>query len=108
LRKTLLLTAILAVCLTATGCFAPGFYGGLYVDVKEPRDAAAYYGATTTTGTKVGEASYTNILNLIVTGDASLESAMKRAGITKVHHIDHQVTSILGLFSTYKLLVYGE
>jgi hypothetical protein len=26
----------------------------------------------------------------------------------KVHHIDQQVTNILGIIATYKIIVYGE
>lgn len=100
MKKALLLTAILAVCLTATGCF--------YAAIKMPQPAVAYYGPTSTTASKMGEASWTNILGIIATGDASIDAAMKKAGISKVHHIDQSVTNILGLFSTYTTVVYGE
>jgi hypothetical protein len=33
---------------------------------------------------------------------------MENGGITKVHHIDQQITNILGVVATYKIIVYGE
>jgi hypothetical protein len=57
---------------------------------------------------KKGEASFTSILGILATGDASLKEAMERGGITKIHHIDQQVTNILGIIATYKVIVYGE
>lgn len=110
MRKVLLWGIIPIVCLTVlTGCI-PGFYtvGGLYTAVKTPAAAVAYYGPTATQAAKVSRATATNILGIIATGDASLEAAMKQGGITKVHHVDQEVTSILGLWSTYTIIVYGE
>lgn len=59
-------------------------------------------------GTKVGTASASNLLGLAVTGDASIEEAARRAGIRRISHVDSRKTSILGLFSTYTIYVYGE
>ena len=70
--------------------------------------AAAYYGPTATTQARVGEASMQSILGIITTGDASIQRAMQVGGITNVHHIDTQMTNILGIIATYKVIVYGE
>ncbi len=131
MKKALLLEIIPIVCLTMmTGCI-PGFYtvGTLYTSVKTPAGAVAYYGPTANQAAKVSKVTATRILIPIplfiltktnsrvpkfkkiveiFTGDASLEAAMKQVGITKVHHIDQEVTSILGLWSTYTIYVYGE
>lgn len=114
MKKALLLGIIPLVCLTMmTGCI-PGFYTvgtlyTLYTSVKTPASAVAYYGPQATSNAKVAKVTATNILNgLIATGDASLEAAMRKSGIKKVHHIDQEVTSILGLWSTYTIYVYGE
>ncbi|NPV14612.1 hypothetical protein HPY86_06740 [candidate division WOR-3 bacterium] len=110
MKKALLLGIIPLVCLTMmTGCI-PGFYtvGTLYTSVKTPASAVAYYGPQATSNAKVAKVTATNILGLIATGDASLEAAMRESGIKKVHHIDQEVTSILGLWSTYTIYVYGE
>lgn len=110
MKKVLLLGILPIVCLTMmTGCL-PGFYtvGTLYTSVKTPASAIAYYGPQATTNAKVSKVTATNILGLIATGDASLEAAMREAGIKKIHHVDQEVTSILGLWSTYTIIVYGE
>lgn len=57
---------------------------------------------------KVGEAQAINVLGIIAIGDASVKTAMGQAGITKIHHADMHVHSLLWLFSEIKLKVYGE
>lgn len=59
--------------------------------------------------TKVGTAKISTIFGLIVVGDASIETACKNAGITKIHHIDQQFSaSLFGLGRTYTVYVYGD
>ena len=41
-------------------------------------------------------------------GDASIEAAMKNGDITRVHHVDYEIKSILGLFTEYTTIVVGE
>lgn len=82
--------------------------GPIYESTKIPGAPIAYYGPAGSTDLKVAKVTFTNILGLIVTGDASLETAMRKAGIQKVHHITQEVNNILGLWSTYTLYVYGE
>jgi hypothetical protein len=45
---------------------------------------------------------------LIATGDASIDSAAKSAGIKTIHHVDYQSKSILGLYAEFTVIVYGE
>jgi uncharacterized protein YceK len=77
--------------------------GTIYTDVKAPVTATSNANST-----KVGTAEATSILGLVATGDASIEAAAKSAGISKIHHIDEECMSILGLFAKYKIFVYGE
>jgi hypothetical protein len=49
-----------------------------------------------------------NALGLIAMGDASLETAAMAGGITKITHVDHDSFSVLFLFSSYTITVYGE
>lgn len=78
-------------------------YGSLYTNAVEPGTATS-----NTVGTKVGTAQATNILGLLVTGDASIQTAARNAGIKKISHIDVKKSSILGLFATSTVYVYGE
>ena len=59
-------------------------------------------------GNKVGTSSASNVLGLIAVGNASAQKAAKDAGITKISHVDVQQTNVLGIFSTYKTVVYGD
>jgi hypothetical protein len=58
--------------------------------------------------TKVGTSTCTSVLTLFAWGDASIDAAMKNRGITKVHHVDWDVSNVLGIIGTYKVTVYGE
>ena len=59
-------------------------------------------------GTKVGTVKNTNLFNLVVIGDASVNKAAKMAGITKISHVDVKTTSVLAIFCTRTYYVYGE
>jgi hypothetical protein len=98
------LAAFVAVTLL-TGCavsMSPTT-GFLYSDVKGPLVATSNAGSS-----KVGTAICTSILGLVSTGDASIETAMKAGGITKIHHVDYHSTGILGIYATFTVTVYGE
>jgi len=112
MKRLVVTTVLAALCVTMmTGCgamIAMGGGGTLYQDTKTPMNDVSYWGPSTGSMTKKGEASYSSILGILATGDASLKEAMDRGGITKIHHIDQQVTNILGIIATYKVIVYGE
>lgn len=69
-------------------------------------------GATTATsntmGSKVGESCAVSYLGLIGLGDASVSTAAKTAGITKVSAVDSRNTSILGVIAKNCTVVTGE
>ena len=56
---------------------------------------------------KRGEATAKGII-LVAVGDASVETAAKNGGIKKIHHVDSKTTNILGIYSEYTTIVYGE
>lgn len=57
---------------------------------------------------KTGAATATSILGIVATGDASIEAAAKNGGITRIHHVDHHSKNILGFYSEFTTIVYGE
>ena len=60
-------------------------------------------------GTKVGRSSGNSYLHLLYFGvDASIQTAAKNAGITKVSTVDIKHTDILGLIQTHEVIVTGE
>jgi len=80
---------------------------GLFVDVTAPCDnVAANFNANGFS--KVGKAEATNILGLIQTGNCGLSEAMMNGGITKIHHVDMQITNVLMLYAKKIIIVYGE
>jgi len=58
--------------------------------------------------TKIGEATCSSILGWFATGDCSIDAAMQQGGLRTVHHVDSKVSSILGIYSSYTLVVVGE
>lgn len=95
-----------ATVIITTGCataVSPVGNGALFTSVKGPVNA------TTSTGiSKSGQSCATNILGLIAVGDSSISTAKEKADISKVANIDHQSTTVLGLFSNYCTIVEGE
>ena len=62
-----------------------------------------------TVGSKVGTAKATGFLQVLFFGqDASIQTAAKNGGITKISTVDIKSTSLLGLIVTYETIVTGE
>lgn len=62
-----------------------------------------------TVGNKVGRSKATIILSVLAFNqDASIRSAAKNGGITKISTVDIKQTSILGIYGTYETIVTGE
>ncbi len=103
-RLILIMLAFSCFCFVA-GCatVASPLTGYIYTDVKAPAAATSNSGSE-----KVGTAMATSILGLFATGDASIQTAAVSAGIKKIHHVDYHSTSILGIYSTYTVTVYGD
>jgi TRL-like protein family len=60
-------------------------------------------------GSKVGTASATGFLSvLFFGGDASIRTAAKNGGISKISTVDLKQTNVLGLVSTFECIVTGE
>ena len=59
------------------------------------------------TGSKVGRAEAWGIV-VFATGDASISAAAKNGGINRIHHVDHEIMNILGIYAKYTTIVYGE
>ena len=104
MRKTLKMMAVLTLLAFTVGCATTVPVGSVYTGVKLPVIATANGGQAP----KVGTSTCTSVLTLFAWGDASIDAAMKNGGITKVHHVDWDVSNVLGIIGTYKLTVYGE
>ena len=40
--------------------------------------------------------------------DASIQAAAREAGITRIHHVDYQAKSYVGVYTIYTIIVYGD
>jgi hypothetical protein len=72
------------------------------LDLKGPVAMGSASGSS-----KVGRAQVKGIF-VYSTGDASIRAAMRAGGITRVHHVDSETMNIMGFYSTYTTIVYGE
>ena len=61
-----------------------------------------------TVGNKVGSSQTTSVFGLCFNGDASIRTAAKNGGITKISTVEYQKTNILNVVVTYKTVVTGE
>ncbi len=102
--KNFLLIAAIALTLSSCGAYvASPVTGFIYTDLKAPLMATSNPVAT-----KVGTAEVTSILGIVATGDASIDSAAKKAGITRISHVDYEASSILGIYAKFTVYVYGD
>lgn len=104
-KLALAVTMICAVAFLA-GCASTYPVGSFYTSVKLPMDANGSKAALK--NLKVGEAECRSYFALVAVGDASIEAAAKKAGITSIQYVDWHVENILGVIGKYKVVVYGE
>lgn len=98
LKNTLLALPLLALPLLLSGC--------LYSHVRHPLDLDLQ---ETRLGTKAGESSARSILWLFAWGDAGTQAAAQNGGLTKLYHMDTEITFIFfGLYASSTTIVYGD
>jgi hypothetical protein len=106
MKKVLFFLSLLATAILLSSCMpvASHLQGGILTDVKGPLMVSSNAGKPS----KVGTATATTYLGLVAQGDASIETAAKNAGITRIHHVDYQAKSTLGIIATFTVTVYGD
>jgi hypothetical protein len=106
MRKAILMAAG-AIIILFQGCAVNGPGTGMLFSSYQGPVAVTPYPVTETA--KVGEGTASCILGLFSIGDASIHSAAAKAGITKIQHVDYKFMNVLfGIYSEYKIIVYGE
>lgn len=104
MKKVFVLIAAASLALSSCAVVSTSAgVGSLYTDVSEGMTATS-----NPIGNKVGSSSATGILGLVATGDASIQTAAHAGGIQKISHVDFRKTNILGLFTKFTTIVYGE
>jgi hypothetical protein len=108
----LVLLATLTVMPACSVAYYPGgptLRGMIYADIDSPVQSLAVTIDPAAKPTKRGTAATRALLGLFAWGDGSVEAAMKDAGITRIHHIDHNAKQFLsGFWSSDTTIVYGE
>ena len=101
--------AMVTGCATALYPGGPTPAGSLVTSVRSPAQALAVALDPSAKPTKTGTSGSSAILGLFASGDGSVEAAMRQGGITKIHHVDHEVNVyLLGIYAENKTIVYGE
>ncbi|MCC8088306.1 MAG: TRL-like family protein [Rikenellaceae bacterium] len=101
--KKMLLFLVSTAVLCSCGVTKSPVLGLAYTDVTSGKEVTSNELAT-----RVGKSTATGILGLVATGDASYQTAAKNAGITKITHVDEYNYTILGIYTKYETIVYGE
>jgi len=115
-RMRLLLILPLVFCLLSSGCAVTGIYPGgpapggwLITNVTLPAQELTVATDSSASSSKTGSAAATGVLGMVAFGDASVNAAMMDGGISKVHHVDYKVTSVLfGLVMSTTTIVHGQ
>ena len=106
MKNVVVLTLLVALTFGLMGCAmvkSPCGNGWIFSKFKAAEDLESGK-----LGSKVGKAELQNILGWVLTGDASIETVAKNAGITNVTHADYDGFSVLGVWAKYTIWVYGE
>jgi len=106
MRVLKLTASVMALAVLAVGCCMPAgspIYAPIAIDLKGPMQV----GDTATGSSKVGTATAEGII-LIGTGDASIATAARNGGISRIHHVDTETTNVLGIYCKQTTVVYGD
>ena len=104
MRLTKIMLPVVAVMFLFGCTYANGpIQAPLTPDVKGP--VAGF--ENDVSASKVGKAKAMGIL-FFGQGDASIKAAAANGNISDIHHVDSKTMNILGVYSEYTTVVYGE
>jgi hypothetical protein len=98
--RGIVLVLVLSAAVMVSGCAI-----GILTNVTEPSEVCATQALTSA---KVGTSNYISVAGVVAIGDAGIEAACRNGGITKIHHLDINTFSVLGVFTRRTTYVYGE
>ena len=102
LARRFTLAIVCAVFLSGCAIGHAPVTAGITLNEKGPVAVGSATGSS-----KIGRSEAWGIL-VFATGDASISAAMRNGGITRIHHVDHETSSFLGIYAKYTTIVYGE
>ena len=93
--KSLYIALFAVVAAVTTGCAGTGMMSGtgyamINMETTEGQSVTAHK-----TGTKTGKGCTSNILGVYASGDASINTAAKSAGITNISTVERQFTNYI-------------
>ncbi len=101
--KKVLAAAFAALFFAGCGVVKSPVAGLAFTDVRDGMAVTGNAGSS-----KVGTAEVKGYVGLVAIGDASIQAAARDAGITRIHHVDYQTRSYVGMYNIYTVIVYGE
>ncbi len=107
MNKLLILGALFGSAVLLSGCGVFPTKGNIMAPITLDHIASDPIVDNSVRPVKTGQAKSMGVV-LFSTGDASIGTAMRNGGITKVHHVDYDVKNILFLYSEVLTTVYGE
>ena len=106
MKKAGLFIVLLSVMMLV-GCatpYSPGiWYSKMDAPMCSPDDASGLQ-----IGSKTGTSQMVNYVGVVAIGDASIQTAARNGGITKVKTVDVHYDSILGIINTTITKVTGD
>jgi hypothetical protein len=97
------IVAMMLMFLAGCGFVADGPFGWVYTDTTMPVSMGSAQSAS-----KVGMSCIHSFLGAVSIGNASIESAMKNAGIKSVYTVNKESLSVFGTYTRQCTLVAGE
>lgn len=112
--KFRLLSLALAVLVVSPSCYfirspvlMPPPVGTGFTGIGVPVDTT--FDKTEMSETRIGRSTSHCMFGLFAWGDASVDTAARKAGITMVEHVDANIQVILlGMYSNYEIVVSGR
>jgi len=109
MRTLSIVVALLSLPLLMAGC------AGVYAAPVIPPPGMVYSNVSAPIGTEggdvpdsMGQASSESVLGLVAWGDASVKTAAQNGGLKTVDHVDYKLYNVLGIYSKFTTVVYGE
>lgn len=98
-----------------TGCATNVYPGGpsvgasIFANVTAPAQMLTVATDANAKPVKVGRATSSAVFGIVAAGDGGLNAAMKDGGITRVHHVDHNIKLFAyGIYVSDTVIVHGE
>ena len=107
MKQVVLILAVASLLFLYAGCVTPSGAPITGMLITTSLKGPVAMGDSGVKPEKTGTAEAEGIV-FFASGDASIEAAMKAGDIKEVHHVDCEVFSILGIYTKWTTIVYGE